>query len=782
MCQASLIHYLDSAVNKGKVPIIPDAPEQKQLFGNSTPKQIQLKTFGRKTIVPKQDIADLVRKGEFAIEHDVAKIQGTKSYKYQVPESIRKHSKILDEKLKNIKVCDPAIGSGAFAVGMMHEIVKARAVLSTYLEDEPERSIYDLKRNCIQQSIYGVDIDPGAIDIAQLRLWLSLVVDEDDYHSIKPLPNLDYKIMQGDSLVEKFHGISLDTTMKKVNTGDIFPQDPDLDRMIEELHRKQNELFSAIRAGDKKRLKREVEKAIVDIFHYELERQKKDYFREIDQVQETASIIPDEGEQRRWIEDEKIKLDEKYGFNPKSLERELQEMTHGNMARNFFPWKLYFADVFRKNGGFDITIANPPYVRQETIKPLKPKLKDEFGEFFCGTSDLYTYFYKRGLEMLKNGGHLCFIAPNKFMRAAYGKNTRELLTTKAAPKLVIDFGDLPIFDATTYPAILLLEKNVPQPEEKATAATFTEKKQIEQVENTLADIGFPMKISALNKQGWNLEPPEVLALMDKLRATGMPLGRKRLFAGIKTGLNKAFVIDMATRKRFIDENPKSKELIKPWLRGRDIKRWKTEWAGLYVIFARRGVNIERYPAIKKYLEQFREDLEPKKSPKQKQGRKPGSYKWYEIQDNIAYYKEFERPKIIVPDLAPNPRFSIEYGKLYPDMTVFVLSGNDNYLLGLLNSTLMSFFFLKISASVRGQTFRFKKFYMEQLPIAFATSTQKAPIIELVEKILSDPDSPDVPFLEKEIDALVYDLYGLTPEEIAIVEGKRKNSQRINYPA
>jgi hypothetical protein len=411
MCQESLVHYLDSEVNTGTVPIMPEAPEQTELSRSSSPKQMPLKTFGRKTIIPKQDIADFVRKGEFAIEHDAAKIQGTKSYHYQVPESIRKHAAILDEKLKNIKVCDPAIGSGAFAVGMMHEIVKARSVLSTYLEDEPERSIYDLKRNCIQQSIYGVDIDPGAIDIAQLRLWLSLVVDEGDYHSIKPLPNLDYKIMQGDSLAEKFHGISLDTTRKKTGTGDIFQRDPELDRMIEDLHRKQNDLFSAIHVGDKKRLKREVEEAIVDIFHYELERQKKDYFRKIDQVQETASSIPNENERRRWIEAEKIKLDEKYGFNTKSLEQELKEMTHGNVARNFFPWKLYFADVFRKNGGFDIIIANPPYVRQETIKPLKPKLKNEFGKFFCGTSDLYTYFYKRGLEVLKEGGHLCFIAP-----------------------------------------------------------------------------------------------------------------------------------------------------------------------------------------------------------------------------------------------------------------------------------------------------------------------------------------------------------------------------------
>jgi hypothetical protein len=413
-------------------------------------------------------------------------------------------------------------------------------------------------------------------------------------------------------------------------------------------------------------------------------------------------------------------------------------------------------------------------VRQETIKPLKPKLKDEFGEFFCGTSDLYTYFYKRGLEVLKDGGYLCFIAPNKFMRAAYGKNTRELLTTKAAPKLVIDFGDLPIFDATTYPAILLLEKNAPQPEEKATAATFTEKEQIEQVENTLADIGFPMKVSALSRQGWNLERPEVLALMDKLKAAGTPLGkyvRGNFYRGILTGLNKAFVINGATRKRLIEEDPNSKKLIKPWLRGRDIKRWKTEWAGLYVIFTRRGVNIERYPAIKKYLEQFREDLEPKKSPKQKRGRKPGSYKWYEIQDNIAYYKEFEKSKIVWGNLATAPQFAIDYSKAYVSAPANLIPSLDLYLLGVLNSNI-SKFVIALQAAVRSGGFlEFKPMYVEKVPVFDASSSQKTPIISLIEKILSDPNSPDVPLLEKEIDALVYDLYDLTPEEIDIVEGR-----------
>lgn len=613
-------------------------------------------------------------------------------------------------------------------------------------------------------------------------------MDEDDYHSIKPLPNLDYKIMQGDSLVEKFHGISLDTTRKKSGTGDIFRGDSELDRMIEDLHRKQNDLFSAIHVGDKKRLKREVEESIVDIFHYELERQKKDYYREIDQVQETASSIPNEGDRRRWIEAEKAKLDEKYGFNPKSLERELREMTHGNMARNFFPWKLYFADVFRKNGGFDITIANPPYVRQETIKPLKPKLKAEFGKFFCGIADLYTYFYKRGLEVLKYGGHLCFIAPNKFMRAAYGKNTRELLTTKAVPKVVIDFGDLPIFDATTYPAILLLEKNAPQSEEKAMAATFTEKEQVEQVENTLADIGFPVKVSALSKQGWNLEPPEVLALMDKLRAAGMPLGKYvkgNFYYGIKTGLNKAFVIDETIRERLIEEDPNSEKVIKPWLRGRDIKRWKTEWAGLYVINIPSSVNRawpwshaeteseardlfnKAYPAIHRHLSKLEEKLRKRNDQ--------GKF-WWELR-SCAYYKEFETPKIIWGNLATETKFVLDYSSSYVCAPANIIPLNDLYLLAILNSQICKWV-ISLQAAVRSGGFlEFKPMYVGNIPVAFASSTQKIPIIELPGKILSDPDSPDVPRLEKEIDALVYDLYNLTPDEIDIVEDRYRQKNR-----
>ncbi len=528
MCQESLINYLDTAVNIGRIPLAKTRPAQEKLFGKPDPVQLPLETTGYKSIIPKQDIENLIRKGEFAIEHDIAKEEGTKSYKYQVPKSIRKNAKFLDDKLAAIKICDPAIGSGAFPVGMMHEIVKARNVLTTYLEGKTKRSIYEFKRNCIQQSLYGVDIDPGAIDIAKLRLWLSLIVDEDDYHNIKPLPNLDYKIMQGNSLIEEFHGISLN--IEKENKSEkplnmqLFNDNKDLDKLIENLHNKQDRLFLATHPEEKKIVKRKVEDAVVEIFHYELQRRNEEYFRELRAVEDKIKIIPKKKDKKEYYDKEKAKLDKRYKFDFTAMENELREMTRGNKERNFFPWKLYFADVFQKNGGFDVVIANPPYIRHEGIKPLKPLLEKEFRKFYCSTADLYTYFYKRGLDLLESKGCLCFIAPNKFMRAAYGKNTRHLLTNKVTPRFIIDFCDLPIFDATTYPAILLIGKNEPDADEKTLVTTFCRAEQLERIGDTIANLGFRIPVAGLKSEGWCLEKPQVLALMEKIRGVGKPLG------------------------------------------------------------------------------------------------------------------------------------------------------------------------------------------------------------------------------------------------------------------
>ncbi len=283
-----------------------------------------------------------------------------------------------------------------------------------------------------------------------------------------------------------------------------------------------------------------------------------------------------------------------------------------------------------------------------------------------------------------------------------------------------------------------------------------------------------MPASALKAEGWNLERPDVLALMEKLRKAGKPLGEYvegKLYYGIKTGLNEAFVIDEATRQQLIAADPKSADLIKPWLRGRDIRKWKAEWAGLYVIFTRRGTDIEQYPAIKRHLEQFRKDLEPKKSDSDKQGRKPGTYKWFEIQDNIAYFEEFEKPKITWRHFTTVPEFIYDESAYFSNDKSYVLPADDLALLGILNSRVTNFFIGQISPPVRGGFMEMRIIFMEQLPIPSTTDAQKTSIIERVQKILADPDSPAVPRLEAEIDMLVDELYGLTNAEIALVEGK-----------
>lgn len=703
MCRQSLINYLESQLNGPVVAYEKFGNEQLDMFGNNAKTgQIDL-TIEHKSgpAISGKDIEKLVFIGEQVSENEAtveAKGRETDRYSYQLAESIRQNARVIDKKLAAIKVCDPAIGSGAFPVGMMGEIVKTRIVLSVFIK-EPARTIYNFKRHCIEKSIYGVDIDPGAVEIAKLRLWLSLVVDEDDIREIKPLPNLDYKIVCGNSLG------SVEGMLEHSNA-------------FIELELLKKRFFDETSPGHKKEEKARIDELIIKLT--------------------------------------------------------------GNKER--FDYKIFFSEVFDHAGGFDVVIANPPYVRQEGIKVLKPMLAKEFGKFYCGTADLYTYFYKRGIDILKSKGHLCFIAPNKFMRAGYGKNTRELLAQKVTPKIVIDFGDLPIFDATTYPAILLLEKRRPEAQQTVGVATFTETEELERIDKTLAEKGFAMPVSSLKTEGWTLEQPEVLALMEKLRKAGTPLGeyvKGRFYRGILTGFNEAFVIDETTRKRLIAEDPKSAELIKPWLRGRDIKRWKAEWAGLYLITIPSSANSnwpwsnaktekaaydifeQHYPAIHRHLTQWEDKLRKRDDQ--------GKY-WWELR-SCAYYEEFSLPKVILGRFMNKPIFCYDKDGVLHNDAMYMIAGADEYVVAVLNSSTAWWFLRNICTDLRGGYVQAYRENLFQIPIQQALEKHKAPIITLVNQILTNPDSLSVPRLEAEIDRLVYGLYGLDEKEIDIIEKK-----------
>jgi len=690
----------------------------------------------------------------------------------------------LVDGIHKIRILDPACGSGAFPMGMLHKLVyvlekldhgherwKQRIIDETPAEMREEtRALlnrssadYNWKLGLIQRCIYGVDIQPIAVQIAKLRCFLSLLVDfevheKEENKGVPALPNLDFKFVAADTLIRP---------PGAQRAGELIGL---VDPFFEEFSKAAEDYFFIRDPADKQKLRTRIERMIDE------------------KIAENEHALS--GHRGDSYADEKIR-NAIAARNKTAIAQAEREIMLWESYRNIFAFRNQHVRFFdtryffpEAKAGFDIVIGNPPYVRQELLRPVKPQLKESFGSFFASTADLYTYFYARGLDLLKQGGVLCFIAPNKFMRAGYGKNTRKLLARQATPRIVIDFGDLPIFEATTYPSIVMVEKAVPCDADEARAAVFTEDAQIEQVEETLEAIGFPMPVAALKEEGWTLERPEALALMAKLREKGTPLGeyvRGRFYRGVLTGLNDAFVIDEATRQRLIEEDPNSAEIIKPWLRGRDIRKWKANWAGLYVIFTRRGIDIDRYPAIKRYLEQFRKDLEPKTSRRQKRGRKPGPYKWFEIQDNIAYYAEFERPKIVYRHFVTVPEFVYDTDGFYSNDKSYILPTDDLSLLGVLNSSITHFYIRQESPPVRGGYHEMRIIFMENFPIPDASSEEKTAIVERVQSILADPENPDVPRLESEINDLVFDLYGLTDTERELVLSVTRNAQSRGIP-
>ena len=433
--------------------------------------------------------------------------------------------------------------------------------------------------------------------------------------------------------------------------------------------------------------------------------------------------------------------------------------------------------MFGVTDGFDVVIGNPPYIRGEKIAG-KARLAAAFGAFHRGAADIYTYFFRKGADLLADGGTLCFIASNKFMRTEYGVPLRAFLKREAPPLAILDFGRTGAFDATVRPLVLLARKGGGH--DGFRAATVRGADGVADPGAFMDESGFPMKVADLPDSGWTLAAPELLELRARIEAAGKPLRdhvKDGLYRGIVTGLNAAFVIDADTRERLIDEDPASEELIRPWLRGREVRRWRTDWRGLYVIFARRGTDIEAYPAIERHLSRFRADLEPKPWRDAKQGRAPGGYEWFELQANIAYHEAFARPKIVYPVIGREMRAVLDReGRLTNDKC-FIVPGDDACLLALLNSRLLDFWFRLampcLDDPFDGGDMEFRGVAMERAPIATPPAKTKRRLAALANRIQTakeaDPNAATAP-LEREIDEIVYGLYGLDGRDVGVIEG------------
>lgn len=452
-----------------------------------------------------------------------------------------------------------------------------------------------------------------------------------------------------------------------------------------------------------------------------------------------------------------------------------------------FSWKNAFPAIF-KEGGFDCVIGNPPYVRQELLSDFKNYFQRHY-KVYHGVADLYSYFFEKGIGLLKENGLFGIIVANKWMRANYGEPLRKWLKQQNIYQ-IIDFGDLPVFQtATTYPCIIVAGKTGPETEIEPFAVNM-KSLQFESLEDYVNDNKQQFCQKQLNDNGWNLGTEGEQELLKKLQNTGVPLGeyvKGKIYRGVLTGLNVAFVIDEATKNQLIAEDGKSAEIIKPFLAGRDIKRYEVLKSNKYLIFTRRGIEINKYPAIKNYLTQFKSQLMPK--PKDFQGgewkgRKPGKYCWYEIQDAVDYYEEFEKPKIIIPAIVKAASYTFDTNDFYSNDKTSIIPIDDKYLLGILNSKATDYFFKSIGATRQGGYFEYKPMYISRLPIPDANQDVHDQIVHLVETMLqlqkekqqaSLPDKLSqlearIKYTDDKIDQLVYKLYGLSEEEVAIVEG------------
>ena len=449
----------------------------------------------------------------------------------------------------------------------------------------------------------------------------------------------------------------------------------------------------------------------------DIEKKKKEYFDTSNPNRKLE--LKNEIKELKWTFVENYLKD----IGEKDLVNEIKKYEHAE-AKPFFIWELEFSEVFKgSNPGFDIVIGNPPYVRQEKIKELKPYLK-EYYETYTGVADLYVYFFEKGLKILKDKGIFAFICSNKFAKANYGKKLRKLILENQL-KIYNDFTGLKIFkEASVDTCVIQIKKD------------FIENNEV------YVDDEYFMKQNKLNSNSFMFNSPQVLDLREKIFNQGTLIKDLdiQINYGIKTGFNKAFIIDEKTKDKLISEDFNNKEIIKPLLRGRDIDKWRINYDNLYLIHSYDGLNIfDKYPIIYNYLSQYKEELTPKNknSKKEDKGRKPGPYKWYEIQDNIAYHALFEKEKIIYSEISRKPQFTYDLNEYYLSNTAYLINSekiNLKYLLGLLNSNVIFWIFKHISYNLGESSYRFIKQFVEQIPIVMDNENLEN-IIFIVDQIL-----------------------------------------------
>lgn len=692
---------------------------------------------------PRQIVSFMCRE---ALKHYLEKYADTEAAAHFVDEGdakgLENPERVL-EALKNVRVCDPACGSGAYLLGMMQELVRLRGALfvSQRIGDD---SAYKIKRSIIENNLYGVDKDPFAVQIAALRLWLSLAIDS---QKPQPLPNLDFKIGCGDSLI---------APAPSENEKTLFFNRRQKVREYVELKRQ----FSGADGERKRALRDQIESLRVELAEALKHTAPRPSEAKIVATRRRAEELPQE-----------IRAADRAGNKTKAakLQKDLQTLKRqlaawekaGEEKETGFDWAVEFAEVFMpeakeewridgtlpllndfytqgkliedvdsdaSTGGFDIVLANPPYVRMELFKPIKPLLRRNFPAVHSDRADLYVYFYDRAQQLLKDGGIGAFISPNKWLRAGYGENLRQQLLDAQAVYLIVDFGDLPVFKATAYPSVIVWQKQ--KRAETATAWAVVENLQsfyMEGVREYVNRIAHKLPASQFGKDMPRLADSISAERSTRMQASGQRLKdlvNGRILYGIKTGLNEAFVIDGETRHSLIKANARSREIIKPLLGGDDVRHYTLHFRDTYLLYMYHGITITHYPAVENHLKPFRGKLESRATKQE----------WYELQQpQSAYVPFFSHPKIIYPQISMSSRFCFDTEGYFINQKCFVIPDADWYLLGILNSDFVWQIIKDGSPPLRGGYSEPRHDFMLNLLIPNAPTGERERVADLARK-------------------------------------------------
>ncbi|EAI5231556.1 class I SAM-dependent DNA methyltransferase [Campylobacter coli] len=747
----------------------------------------------------------------------------------ELRKSLRKEDKKAQKELLNsIKICDPAVGSGHFLVSALNVMLSIYDELNLfdeefYLEVQNDeilitnhkgefieykrpstpkdkahliqQELFHTKKDIIENNLFGVDINPNSCEITKLRLWIELLkhsfyqsFDDENYHDLKTLPNIDINIKCGNSLVSYFE------------TGKSLSHYPNIKERINKYKR----IVKDYKEGfytDKSYINQEIKNLKISFKNFcfadKFKKEMKSFNDKCEKYSKKyGNFLAVDDENLKFFVSANLTL---FDFDEKEATKEFVNLKKEydnifNLESNHpFEWRFEFPEILDDDGnfkGFDLIIGNPPYIRQEELKELKPHLAKNY-KVYKGTSDIYTYFYELGFNVLKDNGVLSYITSNKYTRAGYGEALREFLLKNVKVLEYTDLNGIKVFDsATVDTSILCFEKS------KSKDNKFKYLALSNEILKTCAyDIGLykdfaEFSQNSLSKESFTFSDENTSALKAKTERIGTPLKEWQglnIYRGILTGYNEAFIITTEKRNEILanckDEAEKERtaKLIRKMLRGRDIKRYSYEWAGLWVINTHNGyknqngekveaINIKHYPSLKKHFDEFYPQLE-KRADK---GLTP-----YNLR-NCAYIEEFEKEKIVYPCImAKEPYFSYETSFAFAMAPANIITSNSDilkYILAFLNSDFIYLMLRKfyMGGGIEGEL---KTNNLEKLPIPKINSKNQKladELINLVDEILKAKEqdkNANTQELENKINSLVYKLYNLTEEEIKIIEGR-----------